>query len=58
MRILVCALRGRGGVSGAKDSWHLKLEIGGGQFTNTVTSVQKDNLIVEEDEQEKDRSAS
>ena len=45
MKISV-ALRGRGGVSGEKDSWHLTLEIGG-DVSNTVTSVQKDYLLME-----------
>lgn len=44
------ALRGRGGVSGKKDSWHLQLEIGD-DISNTITSVQKDYLLLETYEQ-------
>lgn len=39
-------MRGRGGVSGEKDSWHIILEIGD-DISNTVTSVQKDNYVLE-----------
>jgi hypothetical protein len=39
-------MRGRGGVSGEKESWHIVLEIGG-EVSNTVTSVQKDNYVLE-----------
>ena len=46
MRIRICSMRGRGGVSGEKDSWHIVLEIGG-EVSNTVTSVQKDNYVLE-----------
>ena len=46
-KILMVALRGRGGVSGEKDSWHLRLELGGDDISNTITSVQKDYLILE-----------
>lgn len=45
--IRICAMRGRGGVSGEKDSWHIILEIGSGEFSNTVTSVLKDNYVLE-----------
>lgn len=44
--IRICAMRGRGGVSGEKDSWHIILEIGD-DISNTVTSVQKDNYVLE-----------
>lgn len=44
--ILMVALRGRGGVSGEKDSWHLKLEFGEEEVSNTITSVQKDYLLM------------
>lgn len=43
----MCALRGRGGVSGQKDSWHLRLEIYGEKVSNTIDTVQKDYLILE-----------
>ena len=39
-------MRGRGGVSGEKDSWHIVLEIGE-EVSNTITSVQKDNYVLE-----------
>lgn len=39
-------MRGRGGVSGEKDSWHIVLEIGE-DISNTITSVQKDNYVLE-----------
>lgn len=39
-------MRGRGGVSGEKDSWHIILEIGE-DISNTITSVQKDNYVLE-----------
>lgn len=44
--IRICAMRGRGGVSGEKDSWHIILEIGE-DISNTITSVQKDNYVLE-----------
>ena len=44
--IKICAMRGRGGKSGEKDSWHIVLEIGE-DVSNTITSVQKDNYVVE-----------
>ena len=40
-------LPGSGGVSGEKDSWHNVLEIGGTETSNTITSVQKDNYVLE-----------
>ena len=43
----ICSMRGRGGVSGEKDSWHNVLEIGPAEYTNTITSVQKDNYVLE-----------
>ena len=46
MRVKICAMRGRGGGSGEKDSWHIILEIGE-DVSNTVTSVQKDNYVLE-----------
>lgn len=46
MNKISCALRGRGGFSGKKDSWHLVLEIGGDVSFN-ITTVQKDSLIIE-----------
>lgn len=46
MRIRICAMRGRGGKSGKKDSWHIILEIGD-DISNTVTSVLKDNYVLE-----------
>lgn len=42
-------MRGRGGVSGEKDSWHIVLEIGD-DVSNTITSVQKDNYVIETEE--------
>lgn len=54
MTIRIIAFRGRGGQSGEKDSWHNVMEIGGMDCSNTVTSVQKDNYILEtHDEQER-----
>lgn len=47
MRRIMCALRGRGGVSGQKDSWHLRLEIYGEKVSNTIDTVQKDYLLME-----------
>lgn len=47
MKIVAAALRGRGGVSGSKDSWHLRLELSGFDVSNTIDSVQKDYLVVE-----------
>ena len=44
--IRICAMRGRGGVSGEKDSWHIVLEIGE-DISNTITSVLKDNYVLE-----------
>lgn len=44
---LMVALRGRGGVSGEKDSWHLRLELGDEAVGNAITSVQKDYLLLE-----------
>ena len=43
--IRICAMRGRGG-SGEKDSWHIVLEIGE-DISNTITSVLKDNYVLE-----------
>ena len=47
MKTIMCALRGRGGRSGEKDSWHLRLEIGERDVSNTIDSVQKDFLLME-----------
>lgn len=47
MKIRICAMRGRGGMSGEKDSWHNVLELGD-DITNTITSVHKDNLVLYE----------
>lgn len=44
---MMAALRGRGGASGQKDSWHLRLELGESDVSNTIDSVQKDYLLVE-----------
>ena len=41
------ALRGRGGQSGEKDTWHLRLELGDEIVGNAITSVQKDYLLME-----------
>lgn len=43
----MCALRGRGGRSGERDSWHLRLEIGEKDVSNTIDTVQKDYLLME-----------
>ena len=45
--MIAVALRGRGGRSGLKDSWHHKLEIGGSDIAYNLTSVQKDSMILE-----------
>lgn len=47
MKRIMCALRGRGGQSGEKDSWHIRLEIGDEYVSNTIDSVQKDYLLME-----------
>lgn len=44
---IMCALRGRGGRSGEKDSWHIRLELGDEIVSNTIDSVQKDYLLME-----------
>lgn len=46
MRRIACALRGRGGEPGKKDSWHHKLELGDPDIAYNLTSVQKDSLIL------------
>lgn len=46
-KMIMCALRGRGGQSGEKDSWHIRLEIGDEHVSNTIDSVQKDYLLME-----------
>ena len=46
-RTIACALRGRGGAPGEKDSWHLHLEIGEEVVSNTIDTVQKDYLLLE-----------
>lgn len=45
--MICCALRGRGGVSGERDSWHLRLELGESDVSNTIDTVQKDYLLME-----------
>ena len=47
MKIMMCALRGRGGASGEKNSWHLRLELGQEDVSNVIDSVQKDYLLLE-----------
>jgi len=47
MKVRICSFRGRGGKSGKKDSWHNVLEIGEQGYSNTITSVQKDNYVLE-----------
>ena len=47
MKILMCALRGRGGEVGGKFSWHLRLEVGDEHISNAITSVMKDYLLIE-----------
>lgn len=47
MKLMMVALRGRGGESGEKDSWHLRLELGDEIVGNAITSVQKDYLLME-----------
>lgn len=54
MRLIMVALRGRGGESGKKDSWHLRLEVGEEDVGNTITSVQKDYLLMEVYDDERD----
>ena len=54
MKTIMCALRGRGGRSGEKDSWHLRLEIGEKDVSNTIDTVQKDYLLMEIHEQDSD----
>lgn len=43
----MAALRGRGGESGSKDSWHIRLELGDVDVSNTIDTVQKDYLLIE-----------
>lgn len=45
--MISCALRGRGGVSGRKDSWHIRLELGETDISNAIDTVQKDYLLLE-----------
>ena len=47
---MMVALRGRGGVSGERGSWHLQLEISSREVGNSITSVQKDYLLMQIDE--------
>ena len=47
MKRISCALRGRGGESGKKDSWHLRLEIGEEDISNAIDTVQKDYMVIE-----------
>lgn len=47
MKVIMCALRGRGGRFGERDSWHLRLEIGEKDVSNTIDTVQKDYLLQE-----------
>ena len=46
-KVRIVSFRGRGGASGEKDSWHNVLELGSTDYTNTITSVQKDNYVLE-----------
>ncbi len=46
MFVAMVALRGRGGLSGVKDTWHLELEVSGEEVSNAITSVQKDCLLL------------
>ena len=48
MKIRSCALRGRGGQPGERDSYHLRLELGDEIVSNAVDTVQKDFLLFEE----------
>ena len=41
--IMIAAMRGRG----TKESYHQNIEILGKAFTNTLTTVEKDNLVIE-----------
>ena len=34
-------------MSGQKDSWHIRLELGDSDISNVIDSVQKDYLILE-----------
>lgn len=47
MKTISCALRGRGGESGKKESWHIRLELGEENVSNTIDTVQKDYLLME-----------
>lgn len=47
MMVMSCALRGRGGRSGEKDSWHLVLEVGEEDVSNAIDTVLKDYLLLE-----------
>lgn len=47
MKRMMCALRGRGGRSGEKDSWHIRLELGGQEVCYAIDSVLKDFLLLE-----------
>ena len=47
MKIIACALRGRGGRSGKRDSWHIRLELGEEKVSNAIDTVQKDYLVLE-----------
>lgn len=51
----MCALRGRGGESGQKDSWHVRLELGESDVSNTIDSVKKDFMLIEVYEDSADR---
>lgn len=46
MKILSCAMRGRSDGEWHESSHYQKLEIGGG-ISNSITSVQKDCLVIE-----------
>ena len=55
VRRISCALRGRGGKSGQRDSWHIRLEVGSEFVSNAIDTVQKDYLLMEIYEAQADR---
>lgn len=51
MKILIGAMRGRSDGDWHQSEHSQRLEILGGEFTNSITSVQKDNYVIEIDEE-------
>ena len=56
MEILSCAMRGRSDGGWHESSHYQKLEIGGG-ISNSITSVQKDYLVIEVYEETEDKNS-